>query len=194
MDRADGVSPNRDTIPASRFPAAPIAPILDTPTKLAKPSCRERLRCKFWSAPTGALRKSVSSRESVWGLMNAPSRQFAAGNLRRRMMPRAAPFRHGSPSKRSSACSRQFIGHGVAFSAVPYDFAENEYELDPQASSVRGGPPRKLTGTGVVDPPFPPKRPPGPIPTAPSSLLFRILAGLLLAGIAVMTFFLLWLL
>jgi len=76
---------------------------------------------------------------------------------------------------------------------VPYDFAENEYELDPQASSARGGgPPRKLTGTGVLDPPFPPKRPPGSIPTVPSSLLFRIFAGLLLAGIAVLTFLLLF--
>ncbi len=76
---------------------------------------------------------------------------------------------------------------------MPYDFAENEDELEPQASSARGGgPPRKLTGTGVLDPPFPPKRPPGPIPTVPSSLLFRIFAGLLLLGIAVMTFFMLF--
>jgi hypothetical protein len=30
---------------------------------------------------------------------------------------------------------------------VPYDFAENEDELEPQAASARGGgPPRKLTG------------------------------------------------
>ena len=76
---------------------------------------------------------------------------------------------------------------------MPYDFAENEYELDPQASSARGGgPPRKLTGVGVLDSPFPPKRPPGPIPTVPSSLLFRILAGLLLAGLAVVTLLLLF--
>ena len=76
---------------------------------------------------------------------------------------------------------------------MPYDFAENEYELDPQASSARGGsPPRKRTGIGVLDLPFPPKRPPGSIPAVPSSLLFRIFAGLLLAGIAVMTFFLLF--
>jgi len=76
---------------------------------------------------------------------------------------------------------------------VPYDLAENEYELDPQASSARGGgPPRKLTGTGVLDPPFPPKRPPGSIPTVPSSLLFRIFAGLLLAGLAVTILFLLF--
>src|SRR5258708_20239768 len=109
------------------------------------------------------------------------------------MMPRAAPFRDGSPSKRSSACSRQFIGYGVAFPTVPYDFAENEYELDPQASSARGGgPPRKLTGSGVLDPPFSPKTPPGPIPTAPSSLLFRILAGLLLPAPTRLLFFLLF--
>ncbi|OLB35005.1 MAG: hypothetical protein AUH11_16055 [Acidobacteria bacterium 13_2_20CM_57_17] len=76
---------------------------------------------------------------------------------------------------------------------MPYDFAENEYELDPQASSARGGgPPRKLTGAGVLDPPFPPKRPPGPIPTVPSSMMFRILAGAVLAGLATALFFLLF--
>jgi hypothetical protein len=73
---------------------------------------------------------------------------------------------------------------------VAYDFAENEFELEPQTSSARGGgPPRKLTGTGILDPRFPPKRPPGPIPTIPSSLLFRIFAGLLLAGLAAATLF-----
>jgi hypothetical protein len=76
---------------------------------------------------------------------------------------------------------------------VPYDFAENEFELEPQASSERGGgPPRKLTGAGVLDPPFPPKRPPGSVPTIPSPLLMRILAGLILTGIAVTLFFLLF--
>ena len=74
---------------------------------------------------------------------------------------------------------------------MPYDFAENEFELDPQAARG-GGPPRKLTGTGVLDPPFTPKRPPGAIPTVPSSLLFRMLAGLLLAGLAAVIFFLLF--
>jgi hypothetical protein len=59
---------------------------------------------------------------------------------------------------------------------VPYEFAENEFELDPQAASARGGgPPRKRTGIGVLDPPFRPKRPPGPIPTFPTSLGFRLL-------------------
>ncbi len=65
---------------------------------------------------------------------------------------------------------------------VPYEFAENEFELDPLASSARGGePPRKLTGIGVLDPPVSPKRPPGPIP---SSLFFPVLSGALLIGIA----------
>jgi hypothetical protein len=45
-----------------------------------------------------------------------------------------------------------------------YDFAENEYELDPQASSARGGgPPRKQTGIGVLDSPFPAKKPRDPL-------------------------------
>jgi hypothetical protein len=71
---------------------------------------------------------------------------------------------------------------------VPYDFAENEYELEPQASSAHGGgPPRKRTGIGVLDSPFPPKRPLGPIPTFPTSLRFRIFAALLLAAFAVLT-------
>jgi hypothetical protein len=76
---------------------------------------------------------------------------------------------------------------------VPYDFAENEFELDAQTASARGGgPPRKLAGAGVLDPPFPPRRPPGPVPTVPSFLLFRIFAGLLLAGLAAATLFLLF--
>ena len=73
---------------------------------------------------------------------------------------------------------------------MPYEFAENEYELDPQASSARGGgPPRKRTGIGVLDPPFPPKRPPGAILTR---LLWRMAAALLLAGLVIMTFFVLF--
>jgi len=64
--------------------------------------------------------------------------------------------------------------------------------LEPQASSARGGgPPRKFTGIGVLDPPRPPKRPLGPIPSSPTSLLWRIAATLLLAVIAAMMFFLL---
>src|SRR5438094_8485879 len=125
--------------------------------------------------------------------MSARRRPFAAGNLFRRMMTRAEPCRRGSRSKRSSASSRQFFYDGVAFFSVPYDFAENEYELDPQASSARGGgPPRKLTGAGVLDPPFPPKSPPGPTPTVPPSIVFRMLARPVPAGLATALFFLLF--
>jgi hypothetical protein len=81
---------------------------------------------------------------------------------------------------------------GVTFGFMPYDFSEYEPELEPQASSMRGtGPPRKFNGIGVLDPPVPPRRPPGPIPATPSSLLLRILAGLLLSAIAVGTLLLL---
>jgi hypothetical protein len=76
---------------------------------------------------------------------------------------------------------------------MPYEFAENEFELEPASSFARsGGPPRKNTGIGVVDPPVPPKRPPGPIPAMPSSLLFRILGGLILAALVAGILFLLF--
>jgi len=76
---------------------------------------------------------------------------------------------------------------------MPHDFAEYEPELEPQVSSARGGqPPRKFTGIGVIDPPSPPKRQLGPLPSAPTSLLWRIAAGLLLACTAAMIFFLLF--
>jgi hypothetical protein len=66
---------------------------------------------------------------------------------------------------------------------MPYDFQEWEQELEPQTSSARiGGPPRKLTGIGVLDPPGPPKRPPWPFAALPASFLKRLLAGLILAG------------
>lgn len=76
---------------------------------------------------------------------------------------------------------------------MPYEFAENEFELEPEASFARsGGPPRKHTGIGVIDPPLPPKRPPGPIPATASSLVLRLLAGLLLLGLASWILFLLF--
>ncbi len=75
---------------------------------------------------------------------------------------------------------------------MAYEFTDNEFELEPEASSARGGgPPRKSTAAGVLDPPFPPKRPPGPVPAARTPV-FRILAALLLAGLAIVTFFLLF--
>ena len=75
---------------------------------------------------------------------------------------------------------------------MPYEFAENEFELEPASSSARsGGPPRKFTGIGVLDPPVPPKRPPGPIPALPASLFLRVIGGLLLLGLITGILFLL---
>jgi hypothetical protein len=71
---------------------------------------------------------------------------------------------------------------------MAYEFTNNEFELEPEASSARrGGPPRKNTAAGILDPPFPAKRPAARVP-----LIFRILAVLLLAGLAVATFLLLF--
>ncbi|HEX2664671.1 MAG TPA: hypothetical protein VHM93_17705 [Candidatus Acidoferrum sp.] len=72
---------------------------------------------------------------------------------------------------------------------MPYEFAENEFELEPEASSARsGGPPRKLTGIGVIDPPVPPKRLPGAIPAGLVSLFLRLLLLGLAAGILFLLF------
>ena len=73
-------------------------------------------------------------------------------------------------------------------------FWEWQEELEPQASSARrGGPPRKLTGIGVLDPPGPPKRPLGPLAALPSSFLVRLLAGVILAALAALVFFMVFL-
>ncbi|HEV2197212.1 MAG TPA: hypothetical protein VGR55_16630 [Candidatus Acidoferrum sp.] len=75
---------------------------------------------------------------------------------------------------------------------MPYEFAENEFELEPASSSGRsGGPPRKSVGVGILDPPVPPKRPPGSIPAAPASVLLRIIGGILLLGLTAGILFLL---
>jgi hypothetical protein len=75
---------------------------------------------------------------------------------------------------------------GVAWRVMPYEFTKREYEPEPQAASSRGGlPPRKITGVGVLDPPVPPKKRPGPLTPIPASLLKRILAVIILIGVAV---------
>jgi hypothetical protein len=75
---------------------------------------------------------------------------------------------------------------GVALWIMPYEFTDREYEPEPQASSSRGGlPPRKITGVGVLDPPVPPKKQPGSLTPIPASLLKRVLAVILLIGVAV---------
>ena len=76
---------------------------------------------------------------------------------------------------------------------MPYEFSEWEQEPEPLASSGRsGGPPRKSIGIGVLDPPVPPKRPIGPIPGISASVILRIIAGIILLGIAGMIFLMLF--
>ncbi len=67
---------------------------------------------------------------------------------------------------------------------MPYEFTEWEEEPEPQTSSARSGsPPRKHIGIGILDPPGPPKRPPGAIPAIPWSSVLRGFALLILVGL-----------
>jgi hypothetical protein len=74
---------------------------------------------------------------------------------------------------------------------MAYEFIEREAELVPEASSARsGGPPRKLTGIGTLDPPTSPRYPlkqPPPLPAARVSLWLRIFAVIALSGFAALT-------
>ena len=75
---------------------------------------------------------------------------------------------------------------------MPYEFTEFEREPEPQPSSSHGGgPPRKITGVGLLDPPVPPKRQPGPLLPIPASLLIRIFAWIILIGFLLASFLLL---
>jgi hypothetical protein len=66
---------------------------------------------------------------------------------------------------------------------MPYEFTEREPELEPEPSSSRtGGPPRKITGIGILDPPSPRKRQRPILPSA-GSFLARIFAAAILIGI-----------
>jgi len=76
---------------------------------------------------------------------------------------------------------------------VAYEFTEWQREPEPQTASGRsGGPPRKSTAIGVLDPPVPPKKPVGPIPGIPTSLLVRIFAGIVLVALVVITLLMLF--
>ena len=80
----------------------------------------------------------------------------------------------------------EILGMGVAFRLMPYEFTDHEYEPEAQASSSRAGvPPRKITGVGVLDPPVPPRKLPGPLTPIPASLLKRIFAVIILIGVAI---------
>lgn len=66
---------------------------------------------------------------------------------------------------------------------MPYEFTEWEHEPEPKASSRMGGPPRKITGIGTLDPPLPPKRQSPLLPLA-GSFLARVFAAVILIVIA----------
>jgi hypothetical protein len=72
---------------------------------------------------------------------------------------------------------------------MPYSFNPREEEPEPEAGGSRlGGPPRKYTAAGVLDPPVPPRKPPSPIPAIPRSTLIKIIAVVILLGLAAAAF------
>jgi hypothetical protein len=73
---------------------------------------------------------------------------------------------------------------------MPYEFSEWEHEPETQTSSSRGGgPPRKITGIGLLDPAVPPKRQ-GPLFPISATMFLRIFAAILLVGMLVGMFLL----
>ena len=68
---------------------------------------------------------------------------------------------------------------------MAYEFIEREADPEPQAAGSRsGGPPLKPSALGVLDPPFPPKKPLRPIPPVSRSGIFRVFVALILVGLA----------
>jgi hypothetical protein len=66
---------------------------------------------------------------------------------------------------------------------MPYEFAEWDDEPEAQAGSRRaGGPPRKSTGIGVLDPPVPPSKHGSPSLGLPG-FTSRILAAFILIAL-----------
>lgn len=73
---------------------------------------------------------------------------------------------------------------------MPHSFHPREEEPEAEAGGRRiGGPPSKHTTAGVLDPPVPPRKPPGPIPAIPRSTLIKIFAVVILLGLAILAFF-----
>jgi hypothetical protein len=76
---------------------------------------------------------------------------------------------------------------------MPHEFTEREDELEPQASGGHSvSPPRKRTAAGVLDPPFPPKKPLRPIPWIPLPVVIRFFAALILIGLALAMLMIFW--
>jgi hypothetical protein len=75
---------------------------------------------------------------------------------------------------------------------MPYEFTEREEELEAQAAGGRwGSPPGKSTAIGILDPPVPPKKPVPPAPAIPRTM-FRLLAVLILVGLALVAAMMVW--
>ena len=73
---------------------------------------------------------------------------------------------------------------------MPYEFNEQEHEMEPQSSGARmSGPPRMFTSAGVLDPSVPPKKPLRPTPTLPLQLWMRVFAIVVLGGVALTMLF-----
>jgi len=67
---------------------------------------------------------------------------------------------------------------------MAHEFAPDEQGPEAQAAGSRyGGPPRKYTAVGVLDPPVPPKKPIPPTPAIPRPVI-KWLAAMILLGLA----------
>jgi len=65
-----------------------------------------------------------------------------------------------------------------------YEFTPDEQEPEAEAAGSRyGGPPRRYTAAGVLDPPVPPKKPIPPTPAIPRHVI-KWLAAMILLGLA----------
>jgi hypothetical protein len=75
---------------------------------------------------------------------------------------------------------------------MAYEFTPYEQELEPQASGARlGGPPRKHTAAGVLDPPIQPRKQPSPTPAIPRTTM-KVLAVAILLGLITAALMMLW--
>src|SRR6267154_202161 len=107
----------------------------------------------------------------------APLKRFGATNW-------PGPSQSPSGTQRTMALRRGLV---VAFRKMPYEFTEWEPEPEPQALSSRaGGPPRKTTAVGMLDPAVPPKKQNPLLPIA-GSLFVRMFAAIILIGMTFLT-------
>jgi len=73
-----------------------------------------------------------------------------------------------------------------------YEFTPDEREPEVQPAGSRyGGPPRKYTAAGVLDPPVPPKKPIPPTPAIPRTVI-KILAAVILVVLVAAVLAMLW--